>query len=245
MSIFSIITYDYVKELPLLLKKRLNGQSLEVTVESDDKTFRAAIHTNSEEQVRGLCEAVAELILLDLRHFEMASLVDRLPFDIADKRRILPSALKSSAQYIDISKAADEIRSYFDENTELNVEGYLHFRMQETIELWRVHVDIAAEERILHAECLELIGLLSTYCSIRSNGNVHLDIILQPDGSCTVTDGNCLRIECDHNGDDGIIGLIVGLSPSNLTIYDLSQGRFDALKETIKLIFGTKVDTFS
>lgn len=245
MSTFSILTHDYVKELPMLLMKRLSELHLEAAVESDDKTCRIIVSIGSEDCFSAFCKAISELILIDICRFEIASLVDRLPFDIADKRRILSSALKTSSQYIDIEKEANRIRSYFDEADSLNVEGYLHFRMQETVELWRVHVDVAAEESILHAECLELISLLSTYCSIRSNGSVHLDIILQPDGSCTVTDCNCLRIECDNDGDDGIIGLIVGLSPSSITIYDLSHGRFNTFKETVKLIFGAKVDIFS
>lgn len=64
-------------------------------------------------------------------------------------------------------------------------------------------------------ELLEILGLFS---DVRPTDGTDVLVILQPDGSCTVTDGDKLRIDCAPNSNEGVLSMLTGMAPSHITL---------------------------
>ena len=88
-------------------------------------------------------------------------------------------------------------------------------------------------------ELLEILGLFS---DVRPTDGTDVLVILQPDGSCTVTDGDKLRIDCAPNSNEGVLSMLTGMAPSHITLFDFSNGACDKLCRAICLLFGTHVE---
>ena len=103
-------------------------------------------------------------------------------------------------------------------------------------------VDIAAEEFLLIEEYNELLQILGLFSDVRPTDGTDVLVILQPDGSCTVTDGDKLRIDCAPNSNEGVLSMLTGMAPSHITLFDFSNGACDKLCRAICLLFGTHVE---
>lgn len=245
MQTYSISTYDYDVNMEKLLARRLRKQEFEPEMDSSISKKRVTIRLNDDEGLVKLSNALSELILIDLRHLEIARITNALPFTLEEKRRLLPLALKSSIQYSDYKKTAEEIYDYLKENDLLIAEGYMRFRMQDVMETWSVCVDAAAEEQLLHEEYMELMRLLGMFVDLRAPATSAVTIILHPDGSSTITDENDVRIDCAEGNDGGVLSMLIGMAPEKIYLYDLSRGRNSSLKESIKTLFGARVSCYS
>ncbi|MCH5278315.1 MAG: hypothetical protein J1E60_00820 [Christensenellaceae bacterium] len=245
MQTYSIITYDYDVNMEKLLIRRLRKQEFEPEIDSSESKKRVTITISDDECLVKLSNALSELILIDLRHLEIARIANALPFTREEKRKLLPRALKSSIQYSDYSKTAKELYDYLTENDILIVEGYMRFRMQDVMETWSVCVDTAAEEQLLHEEYMELMRLLGMFTELRAPATGAVTIIMHPDGSSTITDENEVRIDCAQGNDGGVLSMLIGMAPEKIYIYDLSRGRNSNLKESIKTLFGSRVSCYS
>ena len=145
---------------------------------------RLMLNIADDDELRLFARALSELMLVDLRYFEFARMVDMLPFS----------------------------------------------------------VDIAAEEFLLIEEYNELLEILGLFSDVRPADGTDVLVILQPDGSCTVTDGDKLRIDCAPNSNEGVLSMLTGMAPSHITLFDFSNGKCDKLCRAICLLFGTHVE---
>ena len=67
---------------------------------------------------------------------------------------------------------------------------------------------------------------------------------MNPDGSCTLTDDRDSRIDYDRCTGDGVMSVLVGLSPERITVYDLSGGVSAGLAETLVRVFEDRVRVY-
>lgn len=247
MRLFSVATNEYDADIEKLLSRRLIRHGLgSLPVESGDGGKTLTFGVENEDELRALSAALAELMLIDLRYFEIAGLVDRLPFALEDKKRILPKALEFSGVQSDCGNAADAIFDYFHEYSLLNLAGYLRFRLRDVLENWSVCVDAAAEEQLLSEEFEALTSLLGLFGATQTEASGDVSVILNPDGSCTIRGSQGknkegFRIDCAPDSNEGVLNILSGLTPERILLYDFSFGRCDKLRAGIELLFGARI----
>lgn len=194
------------------------------------------------------CRVLQGMLLWDLAHFELARMVNDLPFGLEEKRRILPEAVKLSRE-CPKNAGADailrDLMNFYAEERHLNLEGFMRFRMQEVLREWEMCVMRAAEELLLHEEYWELMHVLSAFVQLRSPQVRDVYIVLNPDGSCTMTDDQDSRIDYARCTGDGVMSVLVGLAPERITVYDLSGGMAQDLAEALKRVFEDRVRIYT
>ena len=193
------------------------------------------------------CRALEMILLGDLAHFELARMVNDLPLELEEKRRILPEAVKLSRACLP-SAASDGIlralMAFYAEDSHLNLEGFLRFRMQDVLQDWKMCVMRAAEELLLEEEYWELMQILAAFVQLRPHQVQDVYIVLNPDGSCTLTDDRDSRIDYEKCTGDGVLSVLVGLAPERITVYDLSGGACGWLADSLVRVFEHRVRIF-
>ena len=158
------------------------------------------------------CRVLQGMLLWDLAHFELARMVNDLPLGLEEKRRILPEAVKLSRacpQNAGADAILRELMGFYAEEKHLNSEGFMRFRMQDVLREWEICVMRAAEELLLHEEYWELMHVLSAFVQLRSPQVRDVYIVLNPDGSCTMTDDQDSRIDYARCTGDGVMSVLV------------------------------------
>lgn len=227
--------------LRTLLARRMHLCGLEhVEIESSAES-QLTVRIEDEAELAPFARALGALMALDLRYFEIAKAVEALPFSVDEKRQILSRALTLTATP-DTESVFERVLDYLRENSRINLNGFLRFRLRDIVESLHAAVDIAAEEFILFEEYDELMQLLGLFSDIRPADGGEINVMLRPDGSCTVTDGKTLRIDCAPNNNEGVLSLLTGMAPSCVTILDFSGGACEKLCRAICLLFGADVE---
>ncbi len=242
MGMYSIGTDKYEADICWLLKRRLEKLGCSA-VPTGDSAYACA-ELCGAVQMEEWCAAVAELLLMDLAQFEIAYMINDLPISLEDKKTLLPEAIRLARRSSGIGNVQSELVEYFGENTHLQLEGYMDFRMKEYRREWERCVLKAADELLLDAEYMELMRVLAAFVKLRSPRAEDIYLILNPDGSCTFTDDKDIRIDYEQCTGDGIMSVLVGLAPESITVYDLSGGRCASLFENLKRVFEGRVRFF-
>lgn len=185
--------------------------------------------------------ALATLICRDLIYFELARMADTLPLNLAEKQSVLTETLKSARGRVLEGRVGEGITAYLTERQELNLEGYVQFRMQQELAEWRMLIERAAQEQLMCREYTELLSVLNTFVQLQQPRVGEISVCINPDGSCTLTDDSDARIEYVDCSEDGIVGLLVSMAPSRLIVYDLSGGNGRRLADAIAHVFSGRV----
>lgn len=246
----SVGTLEYDADIGKLALRRLAGEyprdtgiEKRLLAQKDQARFELM----AEGDLERWCRAVRNLLLRDVSHFELARMVNELPLALEEKRRVLPEAVKLSRACPAQAGAEGILRAllnFYAEEDHLNLEGFLRFRMQDVLRDWEICVMRAAEELLLEVEYWELMQVLSAFVQLRPPQVRDVYIILNPDGSCTLTDDQDSRIDYDRCTGDGVMSVLVGLSPERITVYDLSGGASTSLAETLVRVFEDRVRVF-
>ena len=219
MAVCSVGTTKYEADIGRLMERRLDRLGGGISPECGRGFAEASIEGGA--QLAQWCEAVAELLLMDLAQFEIAYMVNGLPLTLEEKKAVLPEAICMAKRASGLEKLQGELMDYFEGNSYLSLEGYIRFRM--------------------HDEYTELLKVLSAFVKLRSPGAGEVYVILNPDGSCTFTDDNDVRIDYEQCSEEGIMSVLVGLSPDRITVYDLSGGRSAELYDNLIRVFDDRV----
>lgn len=221
MYLISIMSIDYKRELPVFLKRRLKKNGVRA-VRSEEGLVQVEVERDG---IAALSKVLADLMLCDLRPFEIMRLINLLPKELRDKGIIFQYSLKITSECHTRDLIEKSIAEYLLAESVFVVEGFLRFRNTIMLEEWAAAVDKAGEEHLLAVEYRDILKTLRLVNSIdatdcEDNGAV---VILYGDGSCTITMG-CIRIECCKVQQSRIISLLVTLAPVKVTVYDLTDG---------------------
>lgn len=250
MRLCSVGTLKYDADIGRLALRRIAAEyPNDAGIEERLKTQKdqAVFEIREDGDLERWCRAVRALLLRDISHFELARMINELPLALEEKRRVLPEAVKlarSCREQAGQDAILRELIAFYAEEDDLNLEGFLRFRMQEVVRDWEICVMRAAEELLLEAEYWELMQVLAAFVQLRPSQVRDVYIILNPDGSCTLTDDQDSRIDYDRCTGDGVMSVLVGLSPERITIYDLSGGAGTGLAETLVRVFEDRVRVF-
>ena len=244
MAVRAVCTYEYDADIPRLVKRRLKklDPSLSLREGSGKRTAEAQVET--AEEMDAWCEAVAEVLLYDVAHFELARLVNDLPISLEQKKLALPEVIKSARSVGMVQTLKREVAAHYDENDTLILEGYVRFRMKDVQRAWEFTVIRAVEELLIKNEYLELMSVLSAFVQLQPPRIKDVSVILNPDGSCTLTDDMNSRVDYEKCTGDGVVSILVGLAPERITVYDLSGGKSTTLAEILIRVFEDRVRFF-
>ena len=239
MMVRSINTREYDADIGKLMQRKIDESSdgLRLCVLETDS---ATAEIRDDTDFYAWCRAVSRLLNRDLSCFEIARMVDSLPLSLLEKQQILPESLKnlrSSEKVFGLERA---LREYFQSEEKLNLEGFMRFRMQDILSSWSLCVDHAAEELLIKRESYELMKFIGKFVSLQAPRIKEVSLCFNPDGSCILTDDNDVRIEYSACT-DGLIGVLVGLAPEQIMVYDLSGGQNEELNSALRDVFAGKI----
>ncbi len=239
---YAIETQKYDADIGKLLKRRLNqSECMCAVAESPD---RVTVTLYNESDIHRLAEALTMLLCRDLQYFELAHYTDALPLELTQKQAVLTGTLQWARENERPQRVLEGLCEYLRHERTLNLEGYLQFRMRDCLREWQEGVERTAQEQILRSEYAELMGALSALVQMQQPRIGELSLCINPDGSCTLTDDSDARIEYMDCSDEGIVSLLIGMSPTFLTVYDLSGGAGKSLTEAIRSVFAGRVRVF-
>ena len=238
----AVCTQQYEADIGRLVRRRLAAENIAYQPLRED-TRCVRIRLQDPSHMQGWLSAVGGLLLYDLAYLELAARVDALPVRLKEKQWILAKAAKLS-RGVDARAIEGALASFFQLEDTLNLEGFVRFRMQNVQLAWDACIRQAAEELLLETEYRKLTSILSAFVQLQAPRVECVYIILNPDGSCTLTDDMDMRIRYACDKGDGMVSLLVGLAPARITVYDLSGGRGDMLADVLLRVFEDRVKYF-
>ena len=144
MEEFRFTSPAYGESLLQLMERVMNEHGLSNRRRIIDYLY-VDIH---EGMLHELVLAAAETIIVDLRPFEMERLIKLMPLTERERLEVLPRAVRASYRRSDLIEAYDCVGDYFTTERQMNIEGFLRFRMPFMLERWARAADIAGMELI-------------------------------------------------------------------------------------------------
>jgi hypothetical protein len=241
MPVRSVGTLEYEADIKRLLERRLKIAGSEKIKLKDEESGRISAVLDDENEMNEWCSAIAQLLLRDLAHLEVARLVNELPLSLSEKHMVLPEAIKNAHNAERNFGVTRMLTEHFKDNPHLNLEGFMRFRMKDVLAAWELCVDRAAEEWMLKKEYYELMGILSAFVQLQPPRIKEISLCLNPDGSCTLIDDEKSRVDYSSCTGDGVVSVLVGLAPERIIVYDLSGGKGEGLSEALLRVFADRI----
>ena len=243
MSSWIIQTMEYDVDLESLLDRRLREGGVPFTLSA----ARGGVGVRLEGPYgrEALARALSALITEDLVSFEVAAMTDETPLPLPEKRQVLARAVAAARQQADLSETVPRLAGYLKEEGKLCLEGFLRFRMQETVLFWRLCVEEAFTALLLEHEYARAADVLRLLLNERPPRCPALRLCLHGDGLCSLSDGEALRMEYVDETGEGLISLLMGMAPARLEVYDLSNGARRELVEALTGIFSGRICLFT
>ena len=239
MSSWIIQTMEYDVDLEELLSARLSegGAPYALSVALGG----VGVRMEGRQGLLALSQALGTVLVHDLVTFEVAAMADETPLALDDRRQLLRRAVAAARQKEDLSETVARLSGYLQEEGKLCLEGFLRFRMPETLLFWRLCVEEAFSGLLLEKEYSEAAEVLRLLLNERPPRCPALRLCLHGDGLCSLSDGAELRMEYVDESGEGIISLLIGMAPARLVVYDLSGGARKELVKALTEIFSGRV----
>ena len=238
MAAWEITAFEYDIPIERLLRRRLDETACAIDVLPNG----ARVRLNGEGAAARLADALAKVILRDLQYFVLARMTDAMPLALTDKRIVLTDALYAARSREEVVPVRGELLRFLTEQRALCLDGFLCFRMPETLMLWQLCVEQAASKVLVQKEYGELMQTLQEYVQAQRTRVNELRLCLHRDGSCTLSDDEQLHIDYADGSPDGIVSLLVSMAPRRLVIVDRSDGAQARLCDALKAVFSDRVE---
>jgi putative sporulation protein YtxC len=187
--------------------------------------------------------------------------------EIKDIKKISLEALKSEGAILNEymvyfrnrkNSMTQKIIDCLQDNKEINIKGFITFRMKELREDLESIIDKVVESYMVDKEYNEFIKLLKYFVEIQDCKIEKVNIIIKADGSYIVQDGEGKDIMEDLfselsegrytgavNMEDLLISGLITNAPSNLSIHGEENCINREIIDTIKSVFGDRVSLCS
>ena len=239
MSSWIIQTMEYDVDLEALLHAHLQESGTPYTLSA--APGGVGVRMEGRQGLQALAQALGRVLLHDLVPFEAAAMADETPLVREDRQKVLVRAVDSARQQEDMSETVQRLSDYLQAEGKLCLEGFLRFRMPETLLFWRLCVEEAFSELLLEKEYDQAADVLRLLLDERPPRCPSLRLCLHGDGLCSLSDGEELRMEYVDESGEGILSLLVGMAPARLIVYDLSGGTRRELVRALTEIFSGRV----
>lgn len=149
----------------------------------------------------------------------------------------------------------DKIVQCINENKEININGFITFRMKELKENLESIIDKVVEKYMVEKEYSEFIKLLRYFVEVQESKIGHINLIIDNSGEYSIEDNegknikeelfndlSDLRYKESTNMEDMLISVLITNSPEKITIHCVENCRNNELIDTIKKVFTDRVD---
>lgn len=154
-----------------------------------------------------------------------------------------------------INSIIDKIKSCLEENSEININGFIRFRMKELREDIENIIDKVIESYMVEKEYKEFIKLLKYFVEIQESKIEEVNIVIDEGGNYSIIDSNKNDIfnefmkeliECKVDGDvkmeDIIISGLITNAPQRVIIHGKQNCINKEFIDTIENVFENKVN---
>jgi putative sporulation protein YtxC len=184
--------------------------------------------------------------------------------EIKEIKQISLNALKGEENLIDegsiycLNKknaVVDKIAKCISENKEININGFITFRMKELKEDLESIIDKVVERYMVEKEYNEFIKLLKYFVEIQESKIDEVNIIIDNNGGYLIQDNNGMditqslledlndiRYKENANMEDMLISVLITNSPEKVVIHCVDNCRNEELIDTIKKVFTERVN---
>ncbi|MFP4662779.1 MAG: sporulation protein YtxC [Halanaerobiales bacterium] len=144
-----------------------------------------------------------------------------------------------------------QILSYFNQNQDLNIEGFFRFRLKDYIDELKIAVEIAVDDFIIEKEYNEFIDLLRYFVNLQEPRISEANVIQNKNGSFKILDkiGNTINneylegylaemFEDEVEHEDLLVSALINVAPVKIILH------FDqpTIEDTVRKIFDARVD---
>lgn len=153
-----------------------------------------------------------------------------------------------------VNSIIEKIKSCIEENREININGFIRFRMKELVTDIEMVIDKVVEKYMVEKEYKEFIKLLKYFVEIQDSKIEELNIIITPGGAYEIKDsyGNDIfkdfvseLSECKLgdtiNIEDVIISGLITNAPRKVIIHKKEYCTNEEFLDTIVNVFGDRV----
>lgn len=198
-----------------------------------------------------LLKKIAKSNFFYLNERERACVIDNAAKLLKDEKMMLPGGFYKATRR---SKVMRSILEYLDMETEINVEGFVNFRLNAYINELSETIERALEIFVAEREYNEFIKLLRYFVEIQECKIDTIHLCQSKDGRYVLYDENKNRISSEYfdelrseilddtiNYDDLLISTLITISPKNITIHDLDGFKNKELVQTIMNVFTERI----
>lgn len=146
----------------------------------------------------------------------------------------------------------ENIVKCIEENSEINIDGFLTFRSKQFREDIEEIIDKVIERYIVEKEYNEFIKLLKYFVDIQESKLEYINILVGEDGTYKVTDDNdkdmfetfknelSVTENIEANAEDIIISGLITFVPKKIIVHKIENSGSKEFFETIKNVFGER-----
>lgn len=156
------------------------------------------------------------------------------------------------------SLVLQKLMEYLHNNSQIIIEGFIRFRLKEYIQELRLAVDKAVDDFMLEREYKEFIRLLKYFVDIQEPRVEKVHVLMKSSGFFKLLDGQNNNINNEYlegfifdlvdseiNHEDLLISALITIAPNNIVLHFKESTKFSHMLETIKNVFGDKVQQCS
>ncbi len=263
-----------IQELRLVLKKKDIRIGVVESVELNNHIIKILCDDNSySERVKDIINLYISNILYKvvLNEYKEKELLDYLTenyfflkqeeiMEVEDE--VMKTFLENKSLNFDnliyclnkVNNIIEKIKSCLEENSEINIDGFIRFRMKELREDIEDIIDKVIESYMVEKEYKEFIKLLKYFVEIQESKIEEINIIISESGNYSIIDRNKKDIfnefmkdliECKLDSDvkmeDIIISGLITNSPKKVIIHGKGNCLNKEFIDTIENVFENKV----
>ena len=226
-------------------------------------------HPDSDEEKQKamlsfIASLIAQFIVFDLKETLLYDLLRHNYFYfrreereaiLALARQSLESRLLSHRQKTYREVIERKINEYLHEQSEqLNIEGFLHFRLQDYQQELKRIVDDAVENYLMEKEYREFVRLLKYFLDLQQPKIDLVHLAVDEKGQFQITDQRFKKIDPrdweefdleDYDGDndyeDILVSMLVSVAPRQIMLHQNVLPRYPRAVETLRRIFDKRL----
>lgn len=242
-----------------LIKEYFHGKNYSKMISYDKTLDSIYVNMSKMKSCDTLCSGIADLIISLIKERDLKEYIWKTYTNISeeDKKSVYIEAVNLFDKKEDFIKETiySKVNEFIIENNDLNLEGFVKFRMKDFISYISILSDIAMEEHLIKRDKKEFLDSLKYFIDIQEEKMELLRITIMKDGNFILSDENGSEVENlsneelmnlamseDLNKEDILISAIMTLCPKKIEILDNSNNnKSKDIIEMVNLLFEGKV----
>ncbi|HOA40705.1 MAG: putative sporulation protein YtxC [Halanaerobiales bacterium] len=259
-----ISTLDFPEEI----KNRLQDQHqagliFDELAGKDYTAFKIDFKQKKQESLEYLANIIADIVIEYIKkkflnniirnryqEFSLAeqNMIEEMTVDNLDKllqRSNKPGNILSKEEIV------KKILTYFHQNENMNLEGFVRFRLKDIIDEIEMAIEMSVDDFIIQKEYNEFIDLLRYFVELQEPRIDLVNVIKKKNGSFQILDQERKEISSEYlegyladmfkdevEYEDLLVSALINLAPQKIRLHF----QRDEVEETVRRIFGQKVE---